>query len=71
MTTENLCEKQVNGIQKNVINIMTKQEIDANKNEDVLKLMIAEVKRRLNKVHLGGGKAKIEKQHSRGKLTAR
>ena len=50
---------------------MTNKEIEANKNEDVLKLMMSEVKRRLNKVYLGGGKAKIEKQHSRGKLTAR
>lgn len=36
-----------------------------------MKMSIAEVKRRLAEVHLGGGKAKIEKQHKQGKLTAR
>jgi acetyl-CoA carboxylase carboxyltransferase component len=45
--------------------------LDFNKNEDSMKLSIAEVKRRLAQVHMGGGKAKIEKQHAQGKLTAR
>lgn len=45
--------------------------IDFNKNEDAIKLQIAEMKRRLAKINLGGGKKKIEKEHSKGKLTAR
>lgn len=45
--------------------------IDFNKNEDAIKLQIAEMKRRLAKISLGGGKKKIEKEHSKGKLTAR
>lgn len=45
--------------------------IDFNKNEDAIKLKIAEMKRKLDKISLGGGKKKIEKEHSKGKLTAR
>ena len=45
--------------------------IDFNKNEDAMKLKVAELKKKLAKVGLGGGKEKIEKQHKKGKLTAR
>ena len=45
--------------------------IDFNKNEDAIKLKVAEMKRRLADISLGGGKKKIEKEHSKGKLTAR
>jgi len=46
-------------------------DIKFNQNEDVNKLMLSELKKRLAKVALGGGKAKIEKQHAQGKMTAR
>ncbi len=46
-------------------------DIKFNKNEDVNKLMLSELKKRLVKVALGGGKVKIEKQHAQGKMTAR
>ena len=46
-------------------------DINFNKNEDAIKLKIAEMKRRLAKISLGGGKNKIEKEHNKGKLTAR
>lgn len=42
-----------------------------NKNEDSIKLEIAEFKRKLGIIHKGGGDKKIEKQHAKGKLTAR
>ena len=45
--------------------------IDFNKNEDAMKLKIVELKKKLAEISLGGGKEKIEKQHSKGKLTAR
>jgi 3-methylcrotonyl-CoA carboxylase beta subunit len=45
--------------------------LEFNKNEDKIKLMISDMRQRLNKIHLGGGKSKIEKQHKDGKLTAR
>ena len=45
--------------------------IDFNKNEDAMKLKIAELKKKLAKIILGGGKEKIAKQHKKGKLTAR
>ncbi|MDP1843428.1 MAG: carboxyl transferase domain-containing protein [Sediminibacterium sp.] len=45
--------------------------IEANKNEDWMKLMLAEVNQQMEKIKLGGGKKSIEKQHERNKLTAR
>lgn len=50
---------------------MTNKEIEKNRNEDSLKLMVSKVNRRLEKIHLGGGERKIAKQHDRGKMTAR
>jgi len=46
-------------------------DIEFNKNEDSIRLMIADVKQRMDKIALGGGAKKIEKLHSQGKLTAR
>lgn len=46
-------------------------DITFNKNEDHNKLKLAELRKRLNKVIQGGGKARIEKQHAQNKLTAR
>ena len=45
--------------------------LELNKNEDKMKLMISEMNQKLNKISIGGGKEKIEKQHKQGKLTAR
>ena len=45
--------------------------IEANKNEDWMKLMLAEVNQQMEKIKLGGGKKSIDKQHERNKLTAR
>ncbi|MFN3951721.1 MAG: acyl-CoA carboxylase subunit beta [Thermaurantimonas sp.] len=50
---------------------MTQAELDQNKNEDSLKLLLSELRHRLDKIAIGGGRAKIEKQHQQGKLTAR
>lgn len=46
-------------------------DLELNKNEDKMKLMISEMNQKLKKIKLGGGKEKIEKQHKQGKLTAR
>ena len=46
-------------------------DLKFNKNEDHMKLLISEMKQRLEKIKLGGGKKRIEKLHSQGKLTAR
>ncbi len=46
-------------------------DINFNKNEDHNKLLVSELKQRFAKVKLGGGKKRIEKLHSKGKLTAR
>ncbi|MDN3667005.1 acyl-CoA carboxylase subunit beta [Algibacter miyuki] len=46
-------------------------DINFNKNEDHNKLLLSELNKRLVKVKLGGGKSRIEKLHSKGKMTAR
>ncbi|WP_318308245.1 acyl-CoA carboxylase subunit beta [Flagellimonas crocea] len=46
-------------------------DLNFNKNEDHNKLKLSDLKRRLAKVKLGGGKARIEKHHAKGKMTAR
>ena len=48
-----------------------KEELNFNKNEDVNKLLVSDLNKRLDKVYLGGGEKKIAKHHSKGKLTAR
>ncbi len=47
------------------------KNLNFNINEDHNKLLLAELKKRQSKIKLGGGKSKIEKEHSKGKLTAR
>jgi 3-methylcrotonyl-CoA carboxylase beta subunit len=46
-------------------------DIEFNKNEDKIKLLISGMEKRLEKIYLGGGKSRIDKQHEQGKLTAR
>jgi len=49
----------------------TQQELDFNFNEDQMRLKIRALEQTLEKIYLGGGKARIEKHHESGKLTAR
>lgn len=46
-------------------------DINFNKNEDHNKLLLSKLKNQLIRVKLGGGKQRIEKLHSKGKMTAR
>ncbi len=46
-------------------------DIKFNKNEDVNRLKWADVRKKKEKIHLGGGKKRIEKEHAKGKMTAR
>nr|WP_299067671.1 acyl-CoA carboxylase subunit beta [uncultured Allomuricauda sp.] len=46
-------------------------DINFNKNEDHNKLKLSELRKKLTEVKLGGGKKRIEKHHSKGKMTAR
>jgi 3-methylcrotonyl-CoA carboxylase beta subunit len=50
---------------------MATKQSDSNKNEDELKLLISRLNHRLQKINEGGGKEKIEKEHAKGKMTAR
>ena len=45
--------------------------LEFNKNEDQMKLLISEMNQKLQKIYLGGGEEKIAKQYQKGKLTAR
>ena len=46
-------------------------DLDFNKNEDAFKQLLSQLKVKSEKVKEGGGPEKIEKQHNKGKLTAR
>lgn len=45
--------------------------LEANRNEDWIKLKVSEVKQHFSKIKLGGGKKAIDKQHEKNKLTPR
>lgn len=46
-------------------------DVQFNKNEDVMKLSLNEVRNKLKKIYEGGGQKSIDKQRERNKLTAR
>jgi 3-methylcrotonyl-CoA carboxylase beta subunit len=50
---------------------MTKKEIDQNLNEDNMKLQLARLQHRLEKIKLGGGEKRIAQQHAQGKMSVR
>jgi acetyl-CoA carboxylase carboxyltransferase component len=45
--------------------------LEFNKNEDAMRMALSELRTRLDKIALGGGKKAIEKQREKNKLTAR
>jgi 3-methylcrotonyl-CoA carboxylase beta subunit len=45
--------------------------IEFNRNEDSMKLMLSEMRKKMDKISLGGGKKAIEKQREKNKLTPR
>ncbi len=49
----------------------TKQNLEFNKNEDAMKLLMSDLRKVSEQVKMGGGKKAIEKHKERGKLTAR
>lgn len=50
---------------------LDRMDLKFNQNEDKNKLLLSVLRKKLAQVQLGGGKAKIAKQHDQGKLTAR
>ncbi len=50
---------------------MKTENLDFNKNDDKMRLLISAMERKLAKVYEGGGKSRIAKQHEQGKMTAR
>jgi 3-methylcrotonyl-CoA carboxylase beta subunit len=46
-------------------------DINFNKNEDYNKLLVSALRKKFANVKLGGGQKKIDKHHSKGKMTAR
>jgi 3-methylcrotonyl-CoA carboxylase beta subunit len=49
----------------------TPQELEINHNEDKNRLLVSDLNRRLSKIHEGGGKARLDKEREKGKMTAR
>ena len=45
--------------------------LEFNKNEDAMRQLIAKLNKKLDQIHLGGGKTKMEKHRAKGKMTAR
>jgi acetyl-CoA carboxylase carboxyltransferase component len=50
---------------------MNAETLDFNKNDDALRKLISQRRTRLDKIALGGGKAAIDRQREKNKLTAR
>jgi acetyl-CoA carboxylase carboxyltransferase component len=50
---------------------MNAETLDFNKNEDAMRMALAQLKQRFGKIALGGGKKAIEKQREKNKLTPR
>lgn len=50
---------------------MDKTSLEFSKNEDAMKLMVSGIQKKLDVIFLGGGKKKLEKLKSEGKLPAR
>jgi len=50
---------------------MAKIDIEQSKNEDAMKMALSSMRRKLEKIYEGGGLKKLEKQRSKGKMTAR
>ena len=46
-------------------------DLEFNKNEDTMRLLIGQMEQRLQKIYLGGGKTRIEKLKEQGKMSAR
>jgi len=47
------------------------KEMEFNKREDTMRMLMSKLEQKTTKVYEGGGKKKIEAQHALGKLTAR
>ncbi len=50
---------------------ISSKQLAFNKNDDAMRLKISALQQKLDKIYEGGGKKRIEKLHSQGKLTAR
>ncbi|MEM9024616.1 MAG: carboxyl transferase domain-containing protein, partial [Bacteroidota bacterium] len=48
-----------------------KEDLAFNQNEDKMGLLVSQLRRKLEKIALGGGQKRIDKLHAKGKMTAR
>lgn len=46
-------------------------DLEFNKNDDAMRLLITQMEQRLQTIYLGGGKKRIDKLHEQGKMSAR
>lgn len=49
----------------------TKVDLEFNANEDAMRMAWSRVRQEIERIQLGGGQARIEKEHAKGKMTAR
>jgi 3-methylcrotonyl-CoA carboxylase beta subunit len=63
--------KAIRSLNQKSIMAKKKEDLTFNKNEDQMKLLISQLKRKLEKVYEGGGKKRLEKHREKGKMTAR
>src|SRR5436190_23650511 len=49
----------------------SKMNIEFNRNEDAMKMLLGDMQKKLDKIYEGGGKKAIEKQREKNKLTLR
>lgn len=47
------------------------RSLEFNSNEDAMKLLVSQMRKKLDTIYFGGGKKNIEKQQAQGKMTAR
>ena len=50
---------------------MKDKQLQANRNADAMRLAWSSIRDQIEKAALGGGRQRIEKEHAKGKLTAR
>ncbi len=79
---QTITQPRTNDVAKKILTFALKKEthqsmakkklnLDWNKNEDFMKLKLSEVNRKKDKISLGGGQKRIDKEHAKGKMTAR
>lgn len=60
-----------NAKSRHIIMAIKAKELEFNKNEDAMKMLISDMEHKLERIYQGGGEKRVAKHHSKGKMTAR